>query len=336
MVYRPPSASDVLAEKDRETYVPLRSGRPPARAARVAALAVAAVTVFAGCQDSSEKLPIATGSESPTPSPSTAPSAPPVVHPSPSPLPAASALVSRPRVAAKPAFTKPAKPPEKPRSAPGKPPAPGQQPRNKPTAGDITTHIAYACYPPGTAGYQTECDDGTEGYAHWGHEPYFDSKRRYVWIVDELPPGSRERAWLQFTVNAFNEMAKDDYPRFIYYTAEQLGSAWRGCSVNAAQVVEVCPLPHGERSYVKWTQRESTRHFITSSIHLALGVPAGFGDAWTESLVVHEFGHMIGFAHDTDCESVMTTCETFGTKYLWYRSQQTSAFVAIYHLHPTD
>lgn len=32
--------------------------------------------------------------------------------------------------------------------------------------------------------------------------------------------------------------------------------------------------------------------------------------------MAHEFGHMLGFAHDTDCEPVMTYCATIGTKYL--------------------
>lgn len=45
---------------------------------------------------------------------------------------------------------------------------------------------------------------------------------------------------------------------------------------------------------------------------------------------------MIGFTHDTDCNSVMTYCNTWGTKCLWYGPNQIHAFETLYVKVPSN
>lgn len=235
------------------------------------------------------------------------------------------------------------KPPPRPKGAPALPPPtqhvqppPPDQPAPQPAE-----QTQQACYPPGMAGHEPSCAANTAAAAHWGVEPYFTSNKRYVWIVDELPADSRARAWLQFAVNAFNSVVTEDHaerPVFVYATAEQLGAGWSNCSRKLAQIVEVCAAPAGTRSYVQSTVDQATQHFISAAIHADLALPAGYGDEWTENLVAHHFGHVLGLPDDSaDCESVMSYCPTtLGKKYLWFGAAAAHAYEQHYDAHASN
>lgn len=314
---------------------------------RPAVLAIAVVALLAGC--SSGKAggkgnadQVALGE---TPSASASPQstgASPTVAPRvrPSGRPATTFPREVGNLTVQSSFTRP---PARPKGAPAQPPPtqhvqppPPGQPAPQPA-----DQIQQACYPPGVAGHDPGCTANTNAAAHWGAEPYFKSNKRYVWVVDELPADSRARAWLQFAINAFNSVVTEDHPDrpvFVYATAEQLGGGWSNCSHKLAQIVEVCAAPAGTRSYVQSTVDQATQHFTTASIHVDLALPAGYGDEWTENLVAHHFGHVLGLADDdTDCESVMSYCPTtLGKKYLWFGAAAAHVYEQHYDAHATN
>jgi hypothetical protein len=222
---------------------------------------------------------------------------------------------------------------QRPVNPPNAPPIPvGRRPVVPP--GQEKRAIVQNCYAPGTDGYQSDCQnpgfEGGSAHAHWGNEPYYNTNHRYVWVVDELGP-SREREWLQYTVNQFNAVATGNRPYFLYYTGEQLG--WGGCAQNQAQFVVVC-YQGGQRSATNYGWN-GFGHFTQT--YMYIGNQARFvNDYYIEYSLAHEFGHAIGFAHDTSCSSVMTYCGTVGTQYLWYGPDQTSVYASVYDAHANN
>lgn len=213
---------------------------------------------------------------------------------------------------------------------PNAPPIPLGKPARD-SVREAKSFIAENCYPVGQAGYESSCrNPGFAGdpHTHWADEPYYSTNRRYVWVVDELGPG-REREWLQFTINAFNSVASGNRPYFLYATGEQIG--WSGCQQSLRQVIAVC-YQGGQRSATTSWYDPGSGHLLQSAVRI--GTQARFvNDFYVEYSLAHEFGHAIGFAHDTDCASVMTYCTTADHQYLWYGTNQATVFASLYDGH---
>lgn len=166
-------------------------------------------------------------------------------------------------------------------------------------------------------------------HIHWANEPYYGTNHRYVWVVDELGP-SREREWLQFTINAFNSIASANRPYFLYATGEQLG--WSGCQQNLQQSSSC--VTRGVRSDIVRFLVLRPHQGSPASIGVRIGNQARFvNDYYIEYSIAHEIGHAVGFAHDTDCASVMTYCRTVGNQYLWNGAIQAAVYVSLYDGH---
>jgi hypothetical protein len=270
-------------------------------------------------------------------------------------------LTSRPPAGLPPA-TKSATPPAVPHGAP---PFPGdvQQPVGN-TNGPVRHRTFHSCPPRAARDYEKDCANttyggrtfGTYSSLRWGNEPYFHTHMRYVWIVDELPTGSRESAWLQLATAAFNKAAdssskppRADRPHFIYLTAQQAraktGSNWAKCSKDPKkrrQIVEVCLYDAHNPAH-----RKSTDSFFEADLdevhllggYVAIKLESPDTDQGIEYDVVHEFGHVVGFTHDTDCRSVMSSCLTYEQQkstYLWYGPNDLAAYSFLYDKHPRN
>jgi hypothetical protein len=227
---------------------------------------------------------------------------------------------------------------------PGAPPLPvGVHARNAPVgAVREVTHVGN-CYGPGQSGYQSDCvNPGFEGSranpgVHWGNEPYYNSGKRFVWIVDELGPG-RERDWLQYVVNAWNSVVDATHqnrPYLLYSTGESGGPVWSNCAIGARQIMEFCYAQGQVRSYSNYTF-DGSGHFQVVSAHIG-SLARAQSDVYVEYSVAHEFGHIWGgFAHNTDCASVMTYCSTVGNQLLWYSADDFAVYAANYDVHPAN
>jgi len=204
-----------------------------------------------------------------------------------------------------------------------------------PGVGAVHSNSQKSCYPAGTAGYQSDCFYGYEWngatpyLAHWGNEPYLNTGIRYVWVVDDLRPGSREREILQYLINGLNGGRGTTGPYFVYAPGENYGL--HGCANPGDQYIVACyrNTDYGQTTY--WY--DGLGHFGRNghATIMQIGSQAYLGgDPYLWNEVIHEFGHAIGFAHDTDCNSVMTYCSTFDYRYLGYAINQQQEYTALY------
>ncbi len=229
--------------------------------------------------------------------------------------------------------------PVNPRNAP-RPPLPGRVAARYAPVGRVTHRRVARCYSLIADGYQADClNPGFEWdvaiVSHYGNEPFYNSGYRFVWVMDELVPGSAESQHLQAVINAFNSVivAGKDRPYFLYYQKANF-PGWTSCNVHARQWLEVCYNPSSGGSFAQWDV-DSAGHFVWGINAIGDKAPDD-GEPYLGNAVTHEFGHTIGFAHDTNCKSVMTYCSTFFTQPLSYFTDQVSVYQQLYDRHATN
>jgi hypothetical protein len=235
--------------------------------------------------------------------------------------------------------------------------------------GGPQTNVAHgSCYPSnvGTGGgYQGNCVSlgaqqccfqASGGWvSHFGVDPYNGGgTKRYVYIIDEME-GTRASQWLVWYTNHLNQTwhpqnASGKRPYFVYFTGSYLRSlhpayaSYSGCNGSFDQFMEFCLRYHPQgTSSSAWSTKDvginggpgygkvGTGDAFIGFWNAPVGGP---GDPYVEYGVVHEFGHLIGLAHDQDCQSVMTYCGTVGNQYLFWSPSNTNALNAIYDQYP--
>ena len=215
------------------------------------------------------------------------------------------------------------------------PPAPPLTPSTAPIDGRKTVED---CYPPGTSGYEDGlCRNpgyyqGQFGGVHWGDEPHYATGVRFVWVMDALwDSGARQHlnAW----INERNATYQEPYDLYIVlYQAEELNRPRGSCTLlgAVAQWVEVCPTTNTRSSAnFAW----SGDHLHDASVRISTTNSRAGTDLYKHNAIRHEMGHAVGFAHDTDCGSVMTYCSTYSTNYLGYGTNQVSVVNLVYKNH---
>lgn len=216
-----------------------------------------------------------------------------------------------------------------------------------PTRRPVTQFTANGCYSPGQAGYQaypSECvpgnftKNGSSCCLHEGVDPYNGAGRyRYVYVVDEME-GTRASQWLAYAVNWLNSTFSQEggaplgnRPYFLYYTGSYLRGAngaaypygyadYQNCQAGENHrgfqgFMEFCARPNQATSDATWFADGYNRFTYGWG---RIKYTDSSWDVMTAYSVTHEFGHLQGLAHNTDCDSTMTYCSTVGNQQLWY------------------
>ncbi len=228
---------------------------------------------------------------------------------------------------------------------PGSPPPP--PPRSAPidlTNVRFTTH--QACYPnvlPDDGRYQPSCvnpgyDANGLGWAkHWGFQPG-TSAPKYVYVLDSLTQ-PRAHAWLDYQLNALYVSYTQNpanRPIFLRYYADNpaFGNLTQGPCYTSVQThpqwIELCDNGPNRSYAVGAYYNDSSAHLIWQQARIQNNIT---NDYYQNYVILHELGHTIGLAHDSDCQSVMTYCSTVGYQYLGYGANQSTVYVNQYDYH---
>lgn len=226
---------------------------------------------------------------------------------------------------------------------------PDAPPPPPPTSVDLTNvkfTTNFACYPnviPDDGRYMASCvnpgyDVNGLGWAkHWGFQAG-TSAPKYVYVLDSMTQ-PRAHAWLDYELNSLYTSYTQNpanRPLFLRYYADDpiFGNLTQGpCYTSASthpQWIELCDNgPNRSYTTGAWSP-SADAHLLWQQARIQNNVT---NDYYQEYVVLHELGHAIGFAHDTDCQSVMTYCSTVSNQYLGYGTNQSTVYVNQYDYH---
>lgn len=209
------------------------------------------------------------------------------------------------------------------------PNAPKVPPRHAPRRPMFRSAIHHGCYPPYTEAWWGEgglCREpgglfGDTDLVHWSHGNAY----AYVYVIDALGRAEAKQ-WLHYTVNLLNQwrIYGTNRPHFVLYTASQLGRQVGDCGAAWDRYIEVCEHDYPRPvTYFDW---DSANHIRTADVFISRAASGHY----LNYSVMHEVGHTVGFAHDTNCQSVMTYCGTVGNQFLTYAADQHTVYSLLY------